>query len=180
MPKSFLNMPGYPIGLRNNNPGNLRPGDNWQGMIGENGGFIQFENIGYGIRALAIDLRTKINNGFDTIDLIIYRYAPPGENDTDAYIGNVIGSVVKYTGIPSDRKLYPNTDTLYRLIRAIVNVELGTTFSGYITTSDINEGISMMGTKLPVGEIGLGFSTLLFGFSLYLLATMPKIPKSRK
>ncbi len=175
MAKSFLNMPGYPIGLRNNNPGNLRPGDNWQGMIGENGGFIQFKDISWGLRALAIDLNTKITNGFDTIALIIYRYAPPSENDTGAYIN----SVVSTTGISANQKLYPNADTLKKLIRGIINVELGGSFAALITTADIQEGISMMGSDFPVGEVGLGVAGGLFALALVLLATMPKVTRTK-
>jgi len=169
MPKSFLNMAGYPRGLRNNNPGNIKAGDNWQGMIGVSDGFVQFENIGWGIRALGVDLSTKIRNGYDTIELIIFRYAPPTENETLAYIA----SVVEFTGLSQTRELTADQNTLKRLIRAIMNVELGSGYSAMITDADINEGLEMMG-GLPVGEIGLGFAVVLFGFALYLLATMPK------
>jgi len=168
--KSFLNQPGLPLGLRNNNPGNLRVGDTWQGMVGENQGFVVFENIGWGIRALGIDLSTKIKNGYNTIELIIFRYAPPSENDTLAYIA----SVVEFTGLSQNRELTADQNTLKRLIRAIMNVELGSGYSAMITDADINEGLEMMGGTLPVGEIGLGFAVALFGFALYLLATMPK------
>ena len=170
MAKSFLNQPGLPLGLRNNNPGNLRVGDTWQGMVGENQGFVVFENIGWGIRALGIDLSTKIKNGYNTIELIIFRYAPPSENDTLAYIA----SVVEFTGLSQNRELTADQNTLKRLIRAIMNVELGSGYSAMITDADINEGLEMMGGTLPVGEIGLGFAVALFGFALYLLATMPK------
>jgi len=168
--KSFLNQPGLPLGLRNNNPGNLRVGDTWQGMVGKNQGFVVFENIGWGIRALGIDLSTKIKNGYNTIELIIFRYAPPSENDTLAYIA----SVVEFTGLSQNRELTADQNTLKRLIRAIMNVELGSGYSAMITDADINEGLEMMGGTLPVGEIGLGFAVALFGFALYLLATMPK------
>ena len=173
MPKSFLNQPGLPLGLRNNNPGNLRCCDDWQGVIGDNQGFLVFENIGYGIRALGIDLTTKIRNGYNTIELIIFRYAPPSENDTLAYIA----SVVEFTGLSQTRELTADQNTLRRLIRAIMNVELGTQYSAMISDADINEGLAMMGANLPVGEIGFGVAVVLFGFALYLLATMPKISK---
>lgn len=175
MPKNFLNQPGLPLGLRNNNPGNLRPGDNWQGMIGTNQGFIQFQDISWGIRALAIDLRTKIRNGYDTIELIIFRYAPPSENDTLAYIA----AVVDYSGWPQNKILSVDGPTLRKLIRAIMNVELGTGYSAMITDADINEGIAKMdGSLINTGTVGFSVATLLFLFSLYLLATMPKMPKS--
>lgn len=169
MAKSFLNMAGYPLGLRNNNPGNLRPGDNWQGMIGENAGFVVFENIAWGIRALAIDLRTKIRNGYNTVEKIITRYAPPTENNTFAYIK----SVSQDTGFTTET-LTADYQTLHKLIRAIMNVELGVNYSALVTNADIDEGLSMTGDKGLLGPIGFAFSTVLLMFVLYLLATMPK------
>lgn len=142
MPKSFLNQDGYPIGLRNNNPGNIRPGDNWQGMIGQNGGFVVFENIGWGIRALAIDLTSKINEGYNTVSEIIYRWAPPSDgNDTENYVEWVCDK----SGFSRDQALQPSADTLHRLIAAIIPMEIGSSYAALITGSDIDEGISMMG-----------------------------------
>jgi hypothetical protein len=178
MPKDFSNQPGLPIGLRNNNPGNLRPGDNWQGMTGTNGGFIVFEDCSWGLRALAIDLGSKINNGYDTIALIIDRYAPEADNnDTAAYIANV----ARTSGFGANQILSDDGATLSKLMRGIVNVELGSQFAQMITSADINEGISKAGVQIPVGEIGFSFATGLFLVALYLLATsqkMPKIPRS--
>jgi hypothetical protein len=175
MAKSFLNMAGYPLGLRNNNPGNLRPGDNWQGMIGENGGFIQFQDISWGIRALGIDLSTKIRNGYNTIEKIISRYAPPTENDTQAYIN----AVVDFTGLSATRVLTADVTTLRRLIRAIMNVEIGTSYSAMITDADINEGLAKIsGSIINTGTVGFTIATGLFLMALYLLATMPKMPKT--
>lgn len=173
MAKSFLNQSGYPLGLRNNNPGNLRTGDDWQGMIGENQDFVVFVNCAYGIRALGIDLRTKISNGYNTIEKIITRYAPPNENNTVAYIAHV----VQYTSWAQNKILTADAATLHKLIRAIMNMELGYDFSALLTDGDINEGISMMGGNL-VGPIGFSIATLLFVTALYLLATMPKMPKA--
>ena len=170
MAKSFLNMSGYPIGFRNNNPGNLRPGDNWQGMTGTNGGFIVFSDMSFGIRALGTDLRTKINNGYDTISKIIYRYAPPSENDTGAYIESVSDD----TGIPPLTKLEADYTTLHRLARAIINHENGNNYSALLTDADIKEGLDKMSGGNYVGPVGFSIATGLFLFSLYLLATMPK------
>lgn len=174
MPKNFLNTPGYPRGLRNNNPGNIRDNDNWQGEIGiDAAGFTIFKDCSWGLRALAIDLSTKIRNGYNTIRKIITRYAPPSENDTEAYISSVVG----YTGIGSNTELSADPGTLARLMRAIMNVELGASFSNMLTASDINEGISMMGSNNVTGPVGLGIAGILFLVALYALVTMPKMPK---
>ncbi len=146
MSKSFLNQPGLPIGLRNNNPGNLRPtGDQWQGMTGENGGFLVFKDIAYGLRAMGTDIGNKIMlDGLTTLREYIYVYAPPSENDTESYISNM----VSYTGYLATQEL-PHTETaLKRLIRGHMNIELGTTYSKLITDTDIEEGLSMMNATL--------------------------------
>lgn len=174
MAKSFLNMAGYPLGLRNNNPGNLRTGDNWQGMIGSNAGFVVFQDISWGIRALAMDLAGDISkDGDNTIRKLITAFAPPSENDTMAYIN----AVSDYTGLSPDHILTADGSTLRRLIRAIMNVELGSNYSALITNADIDEGISKMPGGSLVGPVGFGVATLLFMLALGLLATMPKMPK---
>jgi len=175
MAKSFLNIPGLPIGLRNNNPGNIRPGDDWRGMIGEAGGFVVFENIAFGIRALGIDLRTKINNGYDTTELIIFRYAPPIENDTLEYIRRVVDT----TGIPQNRELSADPETLAKLCRGIINVELGPNYSHYITDNDISEGIGLMGGGSLVGPVGFSLAAVLLLVAVGLFATMPPYKRAK-
>lgn len=166
MGRSFIGRYDLPLGLRNNNPGNIRPGDNWQGMIGTNAGFIVFENVLFGIRALGTDLRTKINSGYNTIEKLITRYAPPTENNTAAYIAAVSG----YTGISSKTTLSVNTGTLAALIRAILNVELGPNYSAIITNAEITEGINLMSGSIPGGVLaaGAGVSAIVLFFAGYL------------
>jgi hypothetical protein len=76
-------------GNRNNNPGNLiDSGDNWRGLseVRNDGKFYRFKSKFFGTRALGITLLNfeKIH-GLNTVNGIINRYAPPNENDTDAY-----------------------------------------------------------------------------------------------
>jgi hypothetical protein len=84
-------------GLRNNNPGNLRlSSDKWQGLqpIQEDADFFQFVNPTYGIRALAKVLQTYMTRyGLTTVANIITRWAPPSENNTEAYIASVASSM---------------------------------------------------------------------------------------
>lgn len=165
-------MTGYPRGLRNNNPGNLKSYENWQGKIGMDGGFVIFSDISWGIRALGMDLRGDINEGANTIRKLIWEFAPSTENDTTAYIN----AVVDYTGLDADHVLSADGNTLRRLIRAIMNVELGSSYAALISDDDINEGLSKMpGGSNLIGPVGFGFSVVLFGFALWLLATMPKV-----
>lgn len=177
MAKSYLNISGLPLGLRNNNPGNIRAGDNWKGAIDTNQGFVVFENVAWGIRALAIDLTNKIKNGYDTIELIIFRFAPPSENDTLSYIANVAGQM----GIKQNQTLVASDPVLKALCRAIINVELGTYYSQrYISDQDIDEGLSLRnpGTGL-VGPAGFTLATGLLLFALALFATMPPAKRAK-
>ena len=52
--------------------------------------FITFKSPEYGIRALAKILLVYYRNyGYDTVQKIIDRWAPPEENDTTAYVNHV-------------------------------------------------------------------------------------------
>lgn len=76
-----------PRGIATHNPGNLRPGIAWQGLLGAADGYCFFESDVAGIRAAAINLWTaRFAHRRATIPAIITAYAPPGENRTDAYI----------------------------------------------------------------------------------------------
>lgn len=130
----------YPLGLRNNNPGNLRSGVAWLGVTGENEGFSVFSDSLYGLRAMAVDLSTKINDdGLDTVTAIITKYAPPSENNTSAYIASVAASM----GVDADATLTSDPETLASLMRAQINVEQGEQYSELIPDADIATGISM-------------------------------------
>jgi len=81
-----------PLGIANNNPGNLRRTDiDWLGeVVGWNGEFERFTKPEYGIRALAKNLLAyQERHGLRTIAAIISRWAPDSENDTDSYIAAV-------------------------------------------------------------------------------------------
>lgn len=77
-------------GIRNNNPGNIRfvKGISWKGQIGaDDKGFIIFDTPLNGLRAIArILLNYQKYYGLNTIRKIYSRWAPPNENDTDAYV----------------------------------------------------------------------------------------------
>lgn len=137
------------VGLANNNPGDLKccDGNNWQGLAGNDGTFDTFTDTTWGIRAMAVDLTTKINSdGLNTITAIISDYAPPSQNPTAQYIANVASS----TGFSPTQVLTADAITLAKLIRAMINQEIGATLSAqYVSDSDIQAGISMMGASVP-------------------------------
>lgn len=126
-----------PRGIRNNNPGNITPGDQWQGMVGNDGTFLIFADMSWGLRALARSLTTMINKGFNTINQLIPEWSA---TDQQQYIMNVAAA----TGIPPNDLLTPDPVTLHDLMKAIVEQENGATQADtYISDADIDQGISM-------------------------------------
>lgn len=112
-------------GWRNNNPGNLRHGNRWEGLLAVQADpdFCQFYSPEFGIRAMSRTLSTYYNkHGLRTIHSIINRWAPPNENDTDAYIR----SVSLRLGISADQTLRMGIDGIkQKLIKAVIHHELG-------------------------------------------------------
>ena len=83
-----------PRGIRNNNPLNIRVGNNWQGERRPNtdGVFEQFQTMQHGYRAAFKLLKTYMGKyRCHTIRQIIHKWAPPRENDTNAYVKRVAG-----------------------------------------------------------------------------------------
>lgn len=109
-----------PRGIRNNNPGNIRAdGTKWKGLVGDDGSFCKFDKPENGIRAIARILATYKARGIKTVRQIIARWAPPNENDTEAYIRSVAAA----SGIPENG--VPMQDQLPDLIAAIIKHENG-------------------------------------------------------
>ena len=126
-----------PRGLRNNNPLNIRrSGDKWQGLrvLQEDREFFQFSEMKWGWRA-AFRLLCHTYYGkykLRTIRAIITRWAPPKENNTEAYIRSVTDRI----GIGPDKELGdPQTHpTQWMMIGiAMAIVENGTTNLDYLS-----------------------------------------------
>ena len=116
-----------PRGIRNNNPGNIRHGSNWQGLNPNSRNidptFCVFTSSVYGIRALAkVLINSKKIHGLNTVRQIISRYAPPNENQTTAYIQ----SVAKQLGVVPDTVIdVEERGVLTVFIKAIIRMENG-------------------------------------------------------
>lgn len=115
-----------PRSVRNNNPGNIiRSGIDWRGMAArqDDPRFITFESPKYGFRAMARVIQSYRERGLDTVAEIITRWAPPHENDTDAYIA----AVAERMGVRPHEKLHlsPESPQLQALVRAIAIHETG-------------------------------------------------------
>lgn len=122
-----------PRGVRSNNPGNIdRTKTVWQGedrsaeALRREPRFCVFETPQAGFRALAKTLLTYQNkHGLRTVRDMINRWAPPVENNTEAYIAQVAREVgVGSREIVSLSKQVP----LQRMVTAIARHENGGLF----------------------------------------------------
>ena len=133
--------------VRNNNPGNIRIGQHWQGLmpIGsmtpaqlDEKDFCVFVDAKAGFRAMAEIFHTY--NRVDRIQTLreaINRWAPPSENNTDAYVK----SVCDYTAFNPDA-LFPfcgPIDIQASLLKAVSIHEVGV---WYFLQADLLAGIA--------------------------------------
>ena len=120
-----LDAKGKPVrGLVNNNPGNIRPDKayTWQGSTGEAGGFVQFSSPEAGIRALTLNLLSYDQQGINTVQGIINRWAPPSENKTGSYVNQV----AKDLGVkPTDQLNVKDANVMRQLVDSIIKFENG-------------------------------------------------------
>lgn len=119
--------------VRNNNPGNIRIGAHWQGLMpaaqmndaqANEHEFCVFLSPQWGFRAMATIFHTYADkDGVKTLRQAISRWAPPGENNTAAYMADVCNKV----GYPAD-SLFPFHDIthLAALLKAVSIHEVGT------------------------------------------------------
>lgn len=131
-----------PIGIRNRNPGNIRPSKRyrWVGEIGESGGFCVFDTMANGCRALCLNLLAYYDRGINTIRRAISTWAPPEDNnDTEAYIV----AVSTLLEVDDEDKLDFRTESaLFWLATAIGEHECGhQAFNQYVTDADIMAGV---------------------------------------
>ena len=113
-----------PRGIRNKNPGNIKLGTDWDGLADEQSDpvFCVFKEAVWGIRALMRILLTyRFTHNRKNIDSIIKRWAPPSENDTDAYIV----FVSKKMGIEPMEIIDNSIEAYLPLVKAIIQMENG-------------------------------------------------------
>lgn len=134
-------------GVRNNNPGNIRKSkDQWEGAIGDDGEFVTFDSPESGARAMAKNLMSYGRQGYDSIDKILNRYAPPEENDTQAYINAIVAA----TGIPATQSLDLNDpDTLVTLSQAMSFHETGHRYDPSVFQQGVSRATNGITPKTP-------------------------------
>ncbi|MCU0469279.1 MAG: hypothetical protein MUF58_11805 [Arcicella sp.] len=134
-----------PRGFRNNNPGNLKKpgGDTWQGTINyDDKGFAIFSSFLLGVRAMIIDLRTKIVR-LKTVRKIISVYAPASDNNN---VNQYAKTVSGWMGISPDAVLTANKSTLKSLVGAMSRFENGRNGSGWweVTSEQFEAGFNLL------------------------------------
>ena len=135
-------------GQRNNNPLNIRhSSDQWEGARKEqtDQSFVQFESMAYGYRAAWKTLESYWKHFHRTgqyynVTSIITRWAPPSENDTEAYIRTVLRltSLGGKENLPQPSRGV-DTERLVRLIQAMTTVECGIPYKK-VDTKAIRDG----------------------------------------
>ncbi|MDU7607059.1 MAG: choline BCCT transporter BetT [Escherichia coli] len=123
--------------------------------------FCTFKDPVWGIRALAVTLityhdkrRAKDGSSIDTIREVIERWAPPNENNTDAYINEVSKAV----GVTADMIIdLHDYDILRPLVEAIIRHENGRgplkTLNTWYAAEVIEEGLRRAGVVKPVKTV---------------------------
>lgn len=89
-------------------------------VIGNFGTFEHFENIQFSVAAyLSLLQRNYFKLGFNTLEKIVYKYAPPEENDTKKYISDLSNE----TGFAPDEVLKFDFNTMWRICKAQAKLE---------------------------------------------------------
>ena len=71
----------------------------------------------YGYRAAFVTLGTYLSRGWNTIEKIITKWAPPTENNTESYIVHV----ERWSGVPRNKELTARDGSDYILIVAAMS-----------------------------------------------------------
>jgi hypothetical protein len=131
-----------PRGLRNNNPLNMRIGESaFTGEIKPSAdrSFRQFQTMAYGYRAAFRQMELYVGRGNDTIEKIIGTWAPPHENNTQAYIA----MVVSHTGVAQNKPLtLASGEDFIKIVAAMSYVENGQ----QAVTGDVIAGFGLQTT----------------------------------
>jgi hypothetical protein len=144
-----------PRGIRNHNPGNIRWGDKWQGLVPQfertDAAFCQFIDPTWGIRALArVLINYQDKHGLNTVRKIIARWAPPNENNTPVYVE----AVCKITSFGADEPLdLHRYEAVRPLVEAIIRHECGRgpakTRNTWYDAATVDAGLRLAGMVKP-------------------------------
>ena len=126
-------------GIRNNNPLNIRKGNDWQGesSFSKDAAFETFNHHKFGFRAGAKVMRNYQRlHGLDNLAEMINRFAPPVENDTKNYAQ----FVAKQVGVGVNESINLQDDELLAdVLHAMSIMEVGRHYS----RADAMQGVKL-------------------------------------
>lgn len=145
-----------PRGIRNNNPLNLSYVPGQRGVTGSDGRFGKYGNMEEGIAQAERQLLLYQQRGANTLERIITKWAPPGENDTKGYIARVS----QRTGFRPDQTLdLQDPETASKLIQAMAQQEVGRTLNADVVSRGVALGLgntTLASTPDPALRVGAG------------------------
>jgi len=147
-----FNEPSVPTNIHNN-PGNIQKGQGYAGETGETYGndrptpFVDFDTPQMGVRAMFVDMRAKMKEFDGNLLEMVNKYAPPSENNTQAYYDHLKNSV--------DGKEIVTEKDLPTIIKAMISHENGsnTDVTNYYLNNPtiVDEAHQLSSLNLPAG-----------------------------
>ena len=134
--------PSDSLGIRNNNPTNLKKGEDWAGLDNSKNDtdFDNFKSPVYGLRAGLKNIKTKFNRGVNTPRKLIEIWAPISENKhQESYINNL----AKALGVGPDDKISADKKTMITILKAMIIQENGSQYKDYYTDEEIEEAYTL-------------------------------------
>ena len=175
---------GLPLGIRQNNPGNIRPGAGFFGETGASGGYAEFESEEAGLRALARLLNTYGSEyDINTIRGLVGRYAPKSDNPNS--YENYIKYMSDQLGIGADEE-FDLVGRRAEVIPAIIGFEQGNEYagryspemiSGAISSSEEDDESAISKIRSAINPISSAEASTLTPTSQQTSTPMPDIPQ---
>lgn len=165
---------GQPLSIRLNNPGAIRydPKNQWQGQVGNSGGFVQFDSVANGERAHRLLIANQIREGYDTPLAWAQHYAPTSDgNDPQAYaqriaqgLGIGINDKMPMSAVPKIASLSAGVEAGGTPVQS--GAAVPSTASGTPTAIVGSSGSTQPGVKVvystPAPKVGVDAGTVEF------------------
>ena len=136
------------VGDTYNNPGDLKSlggGQTWQGQTGTyglssaSGSFVSFDSMADGVRATAVDLTNAINEGYNTVQSLVYHFLGTSSNNQEnPHVQNYLSAVEQGSGLTGS----VSASDVPALVQGIFKGE-GT--AGGVSSSALQQGLGMAG-----------------------------------
>lgn len=169
--------------VRNANPCNIRVGDPWQGLMPADmmndeqkaeKEFCVFQAPKWGFRAAArVLISYQDKHQVETIRAAITRWAPPSENDTEAYIAHVVDVAMIGADEPVDFHSYAD---VLPIVKAMSIRECGKWL--FDDKDDLSAGLTLAGLEPPVEKLAQSRTIQTAGAATASVATIEVITQT--